>query len=379
MKRKSLSSRLVDLMQQAGLSQPTATLYEFILSREFTSEDILEQQFRSQDIRQDIERLLELRVIAVDIVRDKYALYPINPDLAWGSVSNDMTWRFYNSVNDYEKPRSHYALPSRYREPVQHARNVINAIREIATRLYESAPSVERHRWREALDKEHLAVLLSEAILQGSSRICCVSKPPRSSQLAIIWESIVQRMKEGTAYQRIANLTEVIEHGLYIIQRDIEDYGVDLRVLDLDDIKHKFYVVDNNFLVVYHLTGTDRSQQVGRVTREKNTIKRYRKRFSKYYEKATPGLFVVQQLRKASKQLLETAQRQGFNEAEIAWLQCLINWGIFCNIEIPSISDLQELEEKALGVGIVKQGTTGKLVPKYCVTMRDIEREWLNN
>ncbi len=378
MEQKTFSSRLVNLMGQAGLKQSVAHIYEFILSQEFVTKGVIEQHFESYDIEQDIRKLLELKIISIDMERDKFVLYAINPDLAWGSVSNDITWRFHRNPKDYEKVRPHYALPSQFTESVQHARNVINTIREIAVLMYESSPSVARHRWREALDKEHLAILLSEAILQGNSTIYCVTRPPRSSQLSIIWESVVQRMKEGVIYRRVTNLTEVIEHGLYIIKRDIEDYGVDLRILDLDEIEHKFYVIDRKFLVVYHLTGANQDQQIGRVTREKNTIKRYHKRFSKYYEQAVPGLFVVQQLRQASTLLLRTAQLHDFNEAELSWIKCLINWGVFCNLENPSLTDLKKLEDRTIKIGIAEYGSTGKLVPKYGVSMQSIKRKWLN-
>lgn len=376
MQHKELVNRLIDLMEQAGINQSTSQVYVFLLTQEYVQSEIIEERFGIQQTKLALQKLLELKIVGIDVIFDKYVAYAITPELAWGSVANEITWRFITSREDFEKARLHTALPKSRTQLVAHARSIIDKIREISKSLYESTPSVVRHQWREAIDKDHLAILLAETILEAKHTILCVTKPPRSSQLALIWESIAQKINDGVAYQRITNLNEIIEHGLYIVQRDIENYGVDLKILAIEEIAHKYYIIDNKFLVVYHLTGIDQSEQIGRVTRERNTIKRYKKRFAKYKQKSIPGLFIVKQLRQESYRILERAKKYGLDDSEIVWLECLINWGVFCNLEEYPLGKMSTLSKKAMELGLVKSSSLGKLVPNYNINMLEIRKVW---
>lgn len=362
-------------MKQAGFQELPALVYGRLLIEESEKLPVIRSTLNETEtnILEAVRVLMHAKVVAVDVVKDSYVMYALNPEVVWEAYKTELIWSFACTPYDFSRARCYSQdLPSQNTDALQYACEIIDQIRHAALLLYQSQPSVRKHRWREAFDGEHLAVLLAEAISEAKLSIRAVSKPPRSSQVALIWESIRSRMLEGVAYQRISNLDEVIEHGLHIVERDMYRHGVDLRVIDSSIVEHKFYTVDSKLVLVYHLTGDEGSELVGRVTTEKNIIKRYRKRFGHYYKESIPASVVVEFLRERAEVLSDNARALGFKEPEISWLECLVNWGTFCELRHPGIEDQSNLERRAFESGLIIYGTTGRPIPDYRVTLDDI-------
>jgi predicted DNA-binding transcriptional regulator len=371
------TSKLRDPMLAFGFSETLIAVYSFLLSQESAHiNQIAKATCISPDkVQQEIEHLLELQVVAFDVIKNKYILYVLDPDIVWTAFIKSMTWKFVHTLNDNDIDVLISNLPEQDHLTLQRLREIVDAIRIAAMGLYKGTGSITKHRWRDALDINHMSQVLAEAIQQAKSQICAVSNSPRLPHVALIWESILKRISDSIAYKRVADLTEIIEHGISIIRRDVEYVGVNLRVLDTDDIKHKFYVIDRSLLVVFHSVGLpDMGAKVGRVTDQAEIIRRYRKRFGNYYENGVPAQFVIDMLTQAGTRLLKHADALGYKSDELDWLQCLINWGTFCTKEGPFV---QRVSHKALNDDLVHRGTTGKLIPSYDIKMKDIKANWI--
>ncbi|MHC4160250.1 MAG: hypothetical protein ACYSSO_14350 [Planctomycetota bacterium] len=371
--------KLYQIMDHVGMGDSVAKIYGYLLLKEYASINKIcsATNLSKKPVKDSIERLLELRVIAFDMVRDTYVLYALDPEVVWPAFANETKWRFSYTLPDYDLVRPSDNLPVRHRDLFIHVFNSVDEIKAISSEIFRSYAAVENHKWRDAIDNEHMATLLSEAIQQAQSVIQAVSSSPRLPQVALIWQSLVSRMEDGVSYHRIADLTEIIEHGLYIVGRDMEKVGVNLMVLGTSDVEHKFYIIDKNFVVVFHRTGgVERFETIGRVTNHKPIIGRYRKRFESYREMAVPGHFVLQVLQTIAGNLLRKATSLGFNKTEQTWFECLINWGTFCHVEDPSLKDPGGLEERALQNGLITYGTENRPVPNYGITMSDIRSVW---
>lgn len=372
------ADKLFTVMKSAGFNEDVAKVYCYLLGQDYaslgnicTATNLIEP-----NVRKAIEYLLELRLIAFDIIKNKYILYALDPEIVWDAYGDDITWRFANTLDDFDLKRAADDLPVNNRELLSYVSQSMFLIKEIASRLYQSYSSVTNHKWRDAINKDHMATLLSESIQQAKHLIRGVSSSPRLPQVALIWQSIVSRMEKGVKYHRIADLTELTEHGLYIVRRDMEQMGIRLMVLDTTEIDQKFYLVDKSLVVVYHKIGVKGDQTIGRVTTFKPIVDRYKKRFDAYSQNALPGFFVLSVLQVRAEQLLKKMTMLGFNEMEIVWFKCLVNWGMFCKLEDPYMKDLDGLEERALKENLIKIGTTNQPIPNYGLNAKRIREVW---
>ena len=348
--------KTVDLrnaMIAAGFSESIISVYSCLLLQGSASLNQIAQitGLGLDNARQEVDRLLELQVIAFDMVKKKYILYALDPDVVWAAFIKGTSWKFVNTLSDSDIDILMSHLPESHRLVLQHFRESVEAIRKAATEQYSGATFVTKHRWREAIDTNHMSQVLAESIQQAKSQIRAVSKSPRLPHVALIWESILKRIKESIPYQRVADLTEVVEHGLDVVRRDVEEVSIDLKVLDTNDIEHKFYLIDSSLVIVFHSTGLrNDGTTIGRVTDQAEIIKRYHKRFEGYYNNAVPARFVIDMLSQSGNRLLKRADLLGYKSNEIDWLQGLIALGTFCLKEDPFI---HSNSHKALGDGLV--------------------------
>jgi hypothetical protein len=367
---------LKNAMISAGFSESIISVYSFLLLKESTSLDQIAKatSLGLDKTREEVDHLLELQVIAFDMAKKKYILYALDPDVVWSAFIKSTSWKFVNTLTDNDINGLMSNLPESHQVALQHFRESVEMIRKAAVELYGGTGFITKHRWREAVDINHMSQVLAESIQQAKSQIRAVSKSPRLPHVALIWESILKRIKDSIPYQRIADLTEIIEHGLDVVRRDLEHANIDLKVLDTNDIEHKFYLVDNSLVIVFHSTGLrDDGTTIGRVTDQAGIIKRYHGRFESYYHRGVPAQFVLDMLSESGYRLLERADSLGYKSNEIDWLKGLIDLGTFCLKEDPFAHNASH---KALDDGLVHRGTTGRLIASYDLRMRDVKSRW---
>lgn len=368
--------RLRVCMHNMGFTEATAAVYTALLENEYLSVTRLVEStnLSLEEVNVCLHHLLNCNAIVIDSIKSKSAYYALDPTLVWSAFDKRTIWRFIHTLVDTDIDTSIAQLPDSHRLALQHARNATNEVRIAASNLYGVSQSVAKHRWRDAVEPDQLSRLLAETIQYAQSGVRGVSKSPRLRQVDLIWQSIRSVIEKGVKYQRVADLTEVIEHGLLIVTRDIQEHNIELRVLDTPEIDQKFYVIDRTSLVVFHQSGMgDATSAVGRVTNHKDIIARYRKRFDKLYSSAVPGLTVVAILRQSSERILERAANLGFSSTELEWLQKVIDWGRFCLEPDPFDGVTDSGQHPAVAAGLLATGTTGHLVPIYDVSMHDIK------
>jgi hypothetical protein len=237
------------------------------------------------------------------------------------------------------------------------------------------------HKERDAEGPEAFAQLIWEILSQARKHIVVVSRSPRLPQVSSFWAVLTQRLEQGVRYDRVVDLEEIIDHGLTIVSRDMEGYGIDLRVLAQARIRQKFYLVDQRFLAVFHQpedpVGAVR-RGVGRVTTQPQIVARYRKRFRQYREIAMPGRFVLARMRAAADTLLEQA-RATLAPIEVAWLESLIEYGTFSRFHVEegwSPARLRLAARRAMAAGLCRRNAEGHAVPRYPIDAAALEEAY---
>ncbi len=366
--------RLYELMTELGVERTAADVYGVVLTCGPLSRrailDILGSVPAPID---EVLSFLEGQGLIGSVYRRlrRRQFYAASPDIAWPAVSATLLW----SGTD--------ALPARGRAPVaprpavEAQRRLCGEIAAVAGRLRRPHDVAGAHEEWDAATTDEFAHLVCEGIARARREVVAVSTSPRLPHVASFWTTLTGRLAAGVTYRRVVDLDEVIGHGLAIVWRDMEEYGIDLRVLARDRIQHKFYVVDRSFLAVFHdpaAPGRESRAGVGRITRRGAILRRYARRFEQYAGAAVPARAVLHRLERASGLLLRTAEA-GLTAEELAWVESLVQYGRFSRFHVArgwSGADLRRAEERARGIGVVRRSAEGDIVPAYPVTEEDL-------
>ncbi len=94
---------------------------------------------------------------------------------------------------------------------------------------------------------QHLAQLLSGA----QNRIDGITVSPWTPKVAIVWETLKERMTTGITYRRICDIETFVGFGYRINRRDIHSEGVRLRVHYEKPLSKKFFLVDGKEALIF--------------------------------------------------------------------------------------------------------------------------------
>lgn len=363
-----MDQQLIKLMRQFNFHPITTAVYCLLLGNGLLSATRLEEKAAAsrEQIERALKQLVALRLISTDHHRGRPYYYATDPELAWPALATDLVWK----VDD--TPGLITELPETDNQSIEELRLLCSEMSRRAQKLYRPYVAALQHKERDAKNLEELAQLTCEAIGQAQKLIIAVNKSPRLPQVSSFWTVLSRRLEKGVRYQRIVDLDEIIEHGLSIVLRDIEFYGVDLRVLEQTCLTHSFYIVDKKLLAIFNTASVEArnaNDNCGRITSQYQIITRYRKRFDHYYTNSIPARFVVTCLREAGTNLLQDAA-QRLAPSELLWLESLIESGKFSRFHIKkkwSKEQLAHVEQRALAAGLVRRNDDGHIIPIYPV------------
>lgn len=268
-------------------------------------------------LAQAVSYLKIFRLISQDVDNDEVVLFASNPRNAWKAHDADFYWARTLHVGDIEK------LPPLPEMRDEQRRRCYSQLERLCGAIYDQnarAHDPLRHRHRKIHSPELFSSWLATAISSGRKEILAVEMPPRLPELAPIWVALTRQIRAGTSYTRIVGRDEVAEHGLNIVTRDIEKYGIRLRIAPDGFIDEAFYVVDGKRLLLKNLKSPSQERtDFGTYTSHGEIVRRYTKRFhEKYMPASTDARPIIDRLREKADNLHATLQAENRkNEAEI--------------------------------------------------------------
>jgi hypothetical protein len=373
------SVRLFELMAELGFGRTATQVYGVVLTCGPVPKRTIVSMLSgvSTEVGSALRQLQEQGLVgSVDRRLRRRQYYAISPSIAWRAVSSELLWRITDAVGARDGPVG--AM-----ENQTHARRrVCDEIAAVGSRLYRPYAAALAHQEWDAATTDEFAQLICDAMGQARRTILAVSKSPRLPQVAAFWTTLSDRLGVGVAYRRVVDLDEVIDHGLKIIKRDIEEHGIDVMVLERDRIHHKFYVVDRSFLAVFHRQEPEAEGRpgsgIGRITTRGSILRRYARRFREYATVSIPGSFALRRMEMASEELLRSA-RERLGSEEVAWVESLVHYGKFSRLAWTrgwSRDEKTRAEERAIEIGVVRRNLDGDLVPAYPVAESDIRESY---
>jgi hypothetical protein len=290
----------LSVMLQLGVARPTATLYLHMLERGGVPEHELHRivDMSPASIRGALTYLGVFQLISQDIVHDETIYFASNPRNAWKAHDTAFYWVRSMHVGDID------ALPplpemedETRRRRYAHLERLCGTIYDRAARAHDPL----RHRHRDIGSDALFASWLAHAIASAQTSILAVERPPRLPDLAPIWVALTRRIRAGVSYTRIVGLDEVLEHGLDIVDRDMDEYGIDLRLVDREHLVDAFYIIDGKRLLLKNIRGQARDGRpphFGVYTSQNQIVRRHIARYdSDYLARSVSAGNVVERLR----------------------------------------------------------------------------------
>jgi hypothetical protein len=225
---------LVQLMLKLNFSLPSASVYKALLVNGPLSPTELTNLSRqpAAHLEQTVQVLMDLQLIAKDYVRGQPQFYARDPAIAFLALETDLVWETDTSL----KPAR--LVPSTGDPRKDELRTTCVEIIKVARRLYKPHSAALSHRVRDANTPDELMRLTCELLYHSTEVIYAASRSPRLPHVSQFWTVLTERITQGVRYHRVADLEEVIDHGLAIVTRDMSDFNIDLRVLEGDRIGH---------------------------------------------------------------------------------------------------------------------------------------------
>jgi hypothetical protein len=357
-------------MASFGFDRLTAQVYAVLLTRGPLPKQELQTVFTRPEAHLDrsLAMLRDHRLAGVAYERLRPRYYAADPRLAWQALGTDLLWSGSSTV--WSAPAGSQAADP----AVERQCRLCVQISAVAGRLHRPYLAALTHREWDALTTDELAQLICEIVSTARREILAVSKSPRLPQVAAFWTALTSCLSQGVRYRRVVDLDEVIAHGLRIVTRDIDERHIELRVLERDRIRHKYYVVDKKYVAVFHEERQPGVRGVGRMSRKHPIVWRYHQRFPAYVEASIPAAFVVARLRVSADAVLRRA-RLNLTETEVAWVESLVELGKFSQFHKEAgwpDGELSRVEARASALGLVRRNVEGELVVAYSLTEREI-------
>ena len=308
-------------------------------------------------LTQAIEYLKIFRLISQDLNDNEVVLFASNPKNAWKAHDADFYWARSLHIGDIER------LPSLPEMRDEERRRCYSQLERLCGTIYDQNAKAHdplRHRHRDIHSAELFSAWLATVIAAATKEILAVELPPRLPDLAPIWVALTRQIRSGAQYTRIVGKDEIIEHGLDIVTRDIEQYGIRLRIVPESLIADAFYLVDKKHLLLKNLKSHSPrgNTHFGTYTSHNAIVRRYKKRFHEHYMPAsTDARLTIERLReKAEHQraFLQTQSRR--READL--FSSISAFGKFAGVSNADAEDVAYL----LGHNFITRNAAGHLV-----------------
>lgn len=311
----------LSLMRQLGVARPTALLYLHMLEHGGVPNGELSSVvgMSLDSVQAALTYLNVFRLIAQDVVHDEIVYFATNPRNAWKAHDAAFYWARSMHIGDID------ALPPLPEMEDETRRRRYLKLEKVCGAIYDRAAKAHdplRHRHRDIGSSALFASWLAHLIASAQTSIVAVERPPRLPDLAPIWVALSRRIRAGVSYTRIVGFDEILEHGLDIVDRDMTEYGIDLRLVEREHLVDAFYIIDGKRLLLKNTRGESRDGRpphFGVFTSQHQIVRRFLARYqADYLERSKSAASMVARLRgeaTARRDALIAANRQ--DEADV--------------------------------------------------------------
>lgn len=255
--------------------------------------------------------------------RHKERYYATHPGIAWRWRELDAVWATGLTLGSVEQSPP---LPDAVHES---RRQLMPRLRDASMALFHPSrhTSVTIPRGRAYPDDDEFAYACAEAIILAKESIVAIQKPPMLPHLSLFWSAILDRRAAAVAYRRCVPLSEALVHGCAIVERDIEEVGVQLVFQASHRIRKRLYLIDDRILLFRS------NADEGYLAHRPEVVARHKRGADEALADAAHGLEVIAEVRRWAKHRASSVTRGLGVRAADLYLQ-IIEGGRFADLAV---------------------------------------------
>ncbi|MBU1683702.1 hypothetical protein KJ742_07215, partial [Patescibacteria group bacterium] len=320
---KAKSGKFKQLLLEIGLNDNESLIYIELLNCYPISVHDLSIRIGYPDIvvSRLINKLCKLKLVFYD----SKEIWVINPEKAFTALLKERIWLITNTIYSDFNDIPHNLKP--------YCRKIISIYDNLISQslaFYKRKSPISFSGIKVISDNDQFISLMSEKISQAKNEILSISSSPHVQGLGLIWGSIYERIINGVRYKRIIDYLDFSRTGILINSRDINEVGVNLHILDSSFIDQKFYVLDDDYLILFSPTNSEHYKFLpnGQFIKNKFIVSKFRESFEKIILKSINAEILLKILQTKKIDLINNAMLYSDKE-ELDWFISLIDYGIF--------------------------------------------------
>ena len=197
------------------------------------------------------------------------------------------------------------------------------------------------------IPQEDTSTILAENILSAHQEIQGIVIPDWLPNIALVWESLVEKMRHGVEYKRISDELTWIAFGYEINKRDILEAGVNLKIQIREKIPEKFFLIDDKKCLIFSpICKNNKFNMEMTLVSNPFIINAQQQKFKEIWNKSLDALVLLKYSKKLRKEYINKIEKekQGIKE----FLMGLYDYGVFYDKIAISQKDIVELKRKSL-------------------------------
>lgn len=324
------------ILRNLGLSTSACEIYLYIMKERRIEVQELQNFFRFSSVNAENNlKCLEEKGMIIREVDEKQKEYvvPLNPLIVSRSLYSRFLWEYIPTERLSAKlTLNEVRILSNYHETCDLFSKIFTPMYGFSTR------SIERISGLERIPSERLSNVLSQMLSSASDEILGITAFPWTPNIALVWETLKERMASGVKYRRIADEITLIAFGHSINYRDVFEVGVNLGIIDGKEITEKFYVVDNEEVFMffpgvlpYYFKLEGMRITIGSV------VRMYRDTFEHLWSKAIPAPKIINYISAIKGEFLNKSTKN-LSQEEKRVVEGLFEYGKFYKLSYTSLS-----------------------------------------
>lgn len=309
--------------------------YEYILrNKNVLMSDIKGKFKHERDLHRGIRWLQKNGFIFLTLTKEHTeSITPVDPIIAFTAYFSRFLWNFVPDIKYAENLDSNIIIK---------ISNFKKCCEYIAKKTSSHLPSHGINNGLLAIpDKNRLCNVLSNIILEARGKIRGITVQNWSPDIALVWESIKNRIERGVKYHRITDIGTLVSFGFRINKRDIDKIGINLKVVDVNKLDEKYFIIDEDKLLIFEPSyNLNKFELKGTLVQNVGIIKRYIHKFESLWHTGVNAPLILNFLEKYRSHMNNVMQTKYPLDRNIKNLYFgIFDWGIFFKREYIQCSD----------------------------------------
>jgi hypothetical protein len=310
-----------DVLTDLGISDEYSEVYFIVCAHGPITVADLRRRLTQPAIVEEAVAKLEKLGLAFSTQFDGERQYEATPArLAMRSMVLDKLWR--------EVPSEEYVRrlpPDMSKKLTQWEQRCMSC----ASRLeaFAPLPSPLRREPYRIIGDDAISGFLMKSVARGRFVLRAIVAPPWVGKLPMIWSAVTYIRGLGASYYRLSDQETFASFGYKINKRDMEDVGVELRILRRDPMSvPKIYLVDDSLAAVLQ---KDDSGERCTVYENPQEIDGQKAEFKGLWDESVPAEILLEQLEEQRGTFIRNA-KELLTNAELEAYGFLLDYGVFC-------------------------------------------------